>query len=213
MVKTNKTLYALGSSWPWGGELDLSKEKPYPTLIAEQLGYSLVNVSDPGSSISHLLLQAKKCIDEHRSPGIAVVFITEPDRELLFNFQGDPVKVKATRIEQPSKNYYKYIHTKYLAEFRANTIILAVQEMLLSAGITPIFLWGDTRIKVWYCDNTLDFYPDSALEIIGASGQKFDELRNKKNHYIWPNTAHPNQKGHAVIASKLVNYIKESGYE
>lgn len=204
-------LYVFGDSWPAGAELDLSKERTFGELVAEALNLEFCDYSAHSTSISHVVLQAKYCIERSNTndTSYALVFLTSPARDLIFSEDGEALEVEPTRAEAYSTRYYKFIYTDQLAEFRANTAILALQRMFKEANIIPVFIWGWDKVDLWQTVDRTKFYPTLAVDMFTKNFTSITALKNERNQYIWPNDGHPNQLGHACIAQNLVKFFKE----
>lgn len=206
-------LVVFGDSWPYGVELK-DNEKTFGELLHEKLGTrKFHNFSQEGTSIDHLVLQAKDFILNSKHKSIAIFFITNPIRYMTY----DDKKWKTIRPtgdkSAKTKLYYEYIQSDELDHHRANVSVLALQNMCKNCAniVQDFYLEGWTNINWSYPGiNKEKFLPKTALEMLEAKlNQRTNELiKNLNNPFIYPNKYHPNQKGHELIADELYDFIK-----
>ena len=48
-------LYTIGDSFTYGVELDKPEKQAWPRLVADRLGYKLVNLAKPGASNDYII--------------------------------------------------------------------------------------------------------------------------------------------------------------
>ena len=209
-----KRLVVFGDSWPYGAELKAG-EKTFGELLHEKLGTdSFVNCSQEGTSIDHLVLQLKQYMSKADvGTDIAVFFISNPIRYMIHK-EGNWDTIRPTGDKSMNTRfYYEYLQSDELDNHRANTCILALQNMCRYSTtiVKDIYLEGWSAIDWSYPSiNKQKFLPKSALQMFEANMNKqTNELvKNQRNPFIYPNKYHPNQKGHTLIAEELYKFAK-----
>jgi len=205
-------LVTFGDSWPYGAELK-SHEKTYGKVLSENLQCKFLNKAIGGSCIDSMVLQLKDFLAESYNPNTkicALFFITSLHRALLFNPQtNEPRSIYPMENHEDStiRNYFKYVHCSELHKFRANVAILALQKICKEYNI-------DDRYLIGWVDPALDYpgidkqkiFPQSAVEILGASADH-ECSTNYQHRYFYPNTDHPNEAGHKVIADWILEHL------
>jgi hypothetical protein len=215
--KRNRALVTFGDSWPAGAELN-GNEVPYGNVLSELLSYkTYTNMAQPATSNDHLILQMHSYIQhEHHNPLVetdAVFFITSPARTMVYGEHNTPVEIYPW--SDMSKGdvayyYYKYMQTPMLEWFRLNSSILALQQMCTTANINDYYVVGWSECKFDMSGINLSKIYKNGLttmsDWLGCNGDH-EFTQNSRNKYIYPNTDHPNQLGHNLIASKLSEWI------
>ncbi len=218
-----KKLLIFGDSWPQGSELR-SNQTPFGELLAQALDVPVMNFSLPSTSIPHLLLQLRQCIsgtDRQKIfeiPGSdAVFFLTSPDRDLMWSQNG----VKELHLNPNHPNdfdirWYSQFHTDQLASFRVNSSLLAIHQFCAHYHIRDHYIWGWERIKLWPEIDLNRFWRNgesTVLDLFGENdkisfnGSIDDYCNNRSNRFVYPNSGHPNQRGHQLIAKELLNWL------
>ena len=209
-----KRLVVFGDSWPYGAELKAG-EKTFGELLHEKLGTdSFVNCSQEGTSIDHLVVQLEQYMSQADvGTDIAVFFISNPIRYMIHK-KGNWDTIRPTGDKSMNTRfYYEYLQSDELDNHRANTCILALQNMCRYSTtiVKDIYLEGWSAIDWSYPSiNKQKFLPKSALQMFEANMNKqTNELvKNQRNPFIYPNKYHPNQKGHTLIAEELYKFVK-----
>ena len=207
-------LVVFGDSWPYGAELKAG-EKTFGELLHEKLGTdSFVNCSQEGTSIDHLVVQLEQYMSQADvGTDIAVFFISNPIRYMIHK-KGNWDTIRPTGDKSMNTRfYYEYLQSDELDNHRANTCILALQNMCRYSTtiVKDIYLEGWSAIDWSYPSiNKQKFLPKSALQMFEANMNKqTNELvKNQRNPFIYPNKYHPNQKGHTLIAEELYKFAK-----
>ena len=207
-------LVVFGDSWPYGAELKAG-EKTFGELLHEKLGTdSFVNCSQEGTSIDHLVVQLKQYMSKADvGTDIAVFFISNPIRYMIHR-KGNWDTIRPTGDKSMNTRfYYEYLQSDKLDNHRANTCILALQNMCRYSTtiVKDIYLEGWSAIDWSYPSiNKQKFLPKSALQMFEANmnNQTNELVKNQKNPFIYPNKYHPNQKGHTLIAEELYKFVK-----
>ena len=82
-------LYTIGDSFTYGAELDEPKKQAWPRLVADRLGYKLVNLAKPGASNDYIIRATVEFL-ETRTPDIAIIAWTTPHRLEIDEIQCTP---------------------------------------------------------------------------------------------------------------------------
>lgn len=195
-LQQNKLLI-FGDSWPWGAELDPT-EKPYGTLIAEYLKYSVSNYSKPATSIDHLPLQLFDAQQQELSlEGCKALFtLTSPSRRMYYQ-DGEYKEIQIRKSDTVSKSYYANQWSNEMDHYQTNLVVLSLQTMCKSLGIKDYYVSGFSHLTLDYPGiNKNKFYNEgqtSLAELVGMG-----TLETVK---------HPNQTQHQLIAEKLQAWI------
>ena len=204
-----------GDSWPFGAELDLTKEKPYGTLIAEYMNWPMSNYSKPATSIDHLPLQLLTAQSKELSlKGCKALFtLTSPSRSMYYE-DNEYKEIHLNNGDVISKNYYAYQWSNEMEKYKINLVMLSLQTMCKTLGIKDYYVCGLEPMDFIYPGIDLSKIYDegrsSLTMLLGVAREtpirEFYQI--KPNEYIWPNTNnHPNQQGHQLIAEKLQSWI------
>ena len=218
----NRCLLGFGDSWADGAGLNfLAGEKSYIRLLATQLGIDVYNCAQCSTGIPHLILQLKKFITStgynKNTQYHAVFFLSAIERDLCFDDLGNAQEMAPTHLE--CADYYAKYYTDYLAVFKLNTHLLALQQLCNYYDINDHYIFGWQTPKLWpeidrtrfwnhgeqsVLDLFLRDYPDEPKNII--------HLKENMNH-PWiiqlrdSGGGHPNQLGHEKIAQALVDWL------
>jgi lysophospholipase L1-like esterase len=71
-------LYTIGDSFTYGDELP-DRSKAWPCLVAEELGYTVDNLAQPGASNDYIVRTTVEYLDTH-TPDLVIIAWTTPDR-------------------------------------------------------------------------------------------------------------------------------------
>jgi hypothetical protein len=209
------TIITFGDSWPSGCELDLQKEKPYGKILAEKLNCEFENLAVGASSIDHMVWQLKNYATKKQisKNTLAIFFITSFHRFLYFQ-NAYPSEGMPRSDNVVSKMFYKYIYSEELAQHRANSSILAIQNICNHFQIHHRYIYGWEKPDLNYPGIEKDLiHPDLVCNWINVDssdlvlGRQGATIIN--NPYMAPNIDHPNQLGHKLIADKLYKWIFE----
>ena len=208
-----------GDSWANGDELDHSREKSYMKLLGEQFGVQVLNYAVSSSSIGHMLIQFQKFIATDYHPANryhAVFFVTAKERAFYFDDNDHTIKhTSPTSVVSFQEDaYYKY-YTDKLGDLNANRDIVGIQGLCRIYGIVDYWMLGWQKIPLWNVVDKGRFFalgdrPITTLFTSDGRIQPIIELVNpaNQNPYIWPNSGHPNQLGHQIIADAMAKIIK-----
>jgi lysophospholipase L1-like esterase len=72
-------LYTIGDSFTYGVELGEPEKQAWPRLVADRLGYELVNLANPGASNDYIIRTTVEFLKTH-SPDVAIIAWTTPHR-------------------------------------------------------------------------------------------------------------------------------------
>jgi hypothetical protein len=211
----SRYLVNFGDSWAYGSETKeypvRSVEQHYAQQLSDRTGRQLIDLSRPGTSISHLILQFQQFIQQYYQAGndyLAVFFITAQERQLVFDSQGIPQELHPSH--EWSKSYYRDIYTDQLGGFNLNTVLLALQRMSAHYQIDDRYLLGWQHPDLWPEVDRDRFYnraQSTALELLG-NNNIFDCGRNDNhNPNFIPDNGHPSAIGHTRIAWALHHWI------
>ena len=205
-------LLSFGDSWPNGAEL-LPGEQSYGDLIAQNLGLSHKNYSQPGTSIEKLVLQLKEAIQtEEVKNSLAIFTLTSPTRSMWVDTNCNYREIHVRGEDPVSRAYYRYMWSDELDYYRINTIVLALQRMCQQYLISDYYVRGITNVSLDYPGiDTSKIYKTSLTELLGCqipiNSINMDFCVDRQNQYIHPNVCHPNQRGHSRIATDLYEWI------
>jgi hypothetical protein len=220
-------LIVCGDSWSNGAELQ-DHEQTFGKLLSTKLNATLYNCSQDASSIPHLIIQLKQAISncDLTTPTKALFFLTSPDRDLIwsdtlprgsgFTVTHPPPHSKHEEIFlNPSdplhEHWYRTYYSNELSEFRSNTSLLSLQAICKHYNIQDYYIWGWTKFKLWDEVDRTKFYDNGATRVFDFFTN--DEtiypnpVYNASCKYIWPNSGHPNQLGHQLIADILYPWL------
>jgi hypothetical protein len=206
-------LIGFGDSWAHGSGLDLSKEKTYLQLAAEQLSVNFINCAEASSSIQHLVYQLNDFIStkyDAEKKYIAVFFVTA--RERTFFVDPDQNKIihsspcKTDFVEQ-ERCYYQHYTDQY-QDFVINISIAAIEHLCSVYNINHCYIPGWQAVDFWPSIDCKKFLFDNKHPVTKLFGQttNFTDLMNSECSLL-DHTGHPNQLGHQVIADALVKHI------
>lgn len=221
---TISKLLIFGDSWPFGAELRPS-QRPYGELLGQKFNVPIMNWSQASTSIPHMLLQLRMAVDGSNtqrrfdpSGSDAIFFLTSPDRDVMWDHRGDSKELHLSP-SHPSDvdiRWYSQFHTPELASFRVNSCLLAIQRFCELHAIRDHYIWGWQRIDLWPEIHTTRFWRNGGSTVldlfaendpISFNGTLNDYSANKSNRFIYPNSGHPNQRGHQLIADELHKWL------
>lgn len=211
-IEKIKRVVTFGDSWPDGCELKPG-EITYGRILANKLNCEFINMAQGATSIDHMVVQSKTYIQNNtdHTETLAVFFLTSYLRFLYF--ENNRPSGGVPRDDSPvSVAWYKYIHSEELAQHRANTCILALQNMCQQVGIIDRYICGWTRPDLSYPGiDSSKIHPELAINWINVDADDLSLGRQGKsirsNPYMMPNVDHPNQAGHHKIADVLYSWI------
>jgi hypothetical protein len=210
----SRYLVNFGDSWAYGVG---TKEYPvrdidlhYAQQLRQLTNRHLIDLSNPSTSISHLILQFQQFIQKYYQVGndyLAVFFITAQERQLAFDDQGVPRELHPSH--KWSKSYYRDIYTDTLGEFNLNTVLLILQSMSRHYQIDDRYLLGWQQPTLWPEVDRTRFYRQAhitAMELLGNTD--IIECGQNSNVNFIPGDGHPSVAGHTQIAQALCHWIQ-----
>jgi hypothetical protein len=230
-------LISCGDSWSAGAELQPGQQ-PFGELIAQQLGCNnFINQSLDASSISHLIVQLRQAIQQCQeqnldlSDTVAVFFLTSIDRDLIWSetlpkgtgFAGhydppyqQPEEILLNPNDPLHHHWYRTYHSDTLSMFRANTSLLALQQICQHHKIKDFYVWGWQTHQLWPEINMDRFYQKGQARAVDCFTDDKTvpvvEIKKLSPQYFWPNGSHPNQLGHKIIAENLAGWMTKILY-
>ena len=203
-------LVNFGDSWA-RGEGGTEREKyNYAQQLSLLTNRQLIDLSMPSASISHLVLQFQRFIQEHYQTGndyLAVFFITAQERQLVFDLQGRPQEVHPGNTVY--QKYYQTMYTDQLGSFTLNTILMTLQALSKYYGIDDRYLLGWQRPILWTEVDLTCFYRRAqitAMELLGNTN--IIECGQNGNLNFIPGDGHPSVAGHTHIAQTVYQWIQ-----
>lgn len=203
-----KNLVTLGDSWVYGDELgddDYRQQHIWPTLVARHFGLNLVNLGFNGESQQSSIWSMLWWLENHYVPDSMVLLaITQSWRVSWFraSHAHDPFPWSAhanivAPFDEPAYHELKKIHIGVSA---CDTLdrFNRQQTLLFFDGVCQMY-----RLPVRY----FDLYPDQG-DFFGSN-----HLFPGENATAWVGKnkkalGHPDEKGHSIIAEKLIDSIK-----
>lgn len=210
-------LMVFGDSWAWGSELG-PDEMPFGQLLAMRMGSAYKNFSECSTSIPHLILQFRDAVEYlgDELPGtLCLFFLSSPHRDLLWDSSKEPkeLHINPSHPDDTDVLWYSKIHTNELATYRINTTLLALMNLCAQHKVIDRYVWGWETIELWPeipRDRFYDLGRSTVLDMFDdiPDAQDINDYASRKNNlYIYPNSGHPNQLGHRLIAEKLHDWI------
>ena len=206
----SRYLVNFGDSWA-RGEGGTEREKyNYSRQLSLLTNRQLIDLSMPSASISHLVLQFQRFIQEHYQTGndyLAVFFITAQERQLVFDSQGRPQEVHPRNTVY--QKYYQTMYTDQLGSFTLNTILMTLQALSKYYGIDDRYLLGWQLPILWTEVDLTRFYSQAqitAMELLGNTD--IIECGQNGNLNFIPGDGHPSIAGHTHIAQTVYQWIQ-----
>lgn len=211
-------IFVFGDSWTWGAELQ-PHELNYGQWLSQMLATPVQNYSASSTSIPHLLLQLRAAMSTQSLRGsCAIFFLSSPDRDLIWRRNGvKELHLNPSHPTDEDVRWYSQFHTAELASFRVNSSILALQKMCEVHGIQDRYIWGWQRTELWPeidhsriwrqgQDTIFDLFVEN--DTAEFNGTWLDYVY-RPNSWVWPNSGHPNQAGHELIARELQSWLQQ----
>lgn len=206
-------LIVYGDSWPFGSGLDNPCNEAFPFLLGKHLNLNVLNCSVPATSIDHLVFYFLKNYKEKNfKENDRVLFcLTGQARALRFDENNKPRELHPRGASEFEKAYYKYVHSKTLAEYNLQKNILFCKLLCDSINLKSFFIsnWEPIPADIY---GDCNFYPLSLLGILHP--ERNHELEDKDGiSKLWDTSPymfkhrHPNAAGHQKIANELAKWI------
>lgn len=202
-------LINFGDSWAHGEASVRDFDLYYAAQLSALTARKLIDLSQPSTSVSHMILQFQRFIQEYYQPGndyLAIFFITAQERQLAFDTNGIPQEIHPSKLQYCS--YYKSVYTDHLGKFILNTSILSLQAMSKHYQIDDRYLLGWQQPTLWPEINVDRFYRNAetnAITLLGA--HQIENLGRDNNPNFIENNGHPSAKGHTKIAQALNQWL------
>jgi phage anti-repressor protein len=206
-------LYAVGDSFTYGQELPNPEQQAWPVLLADRLGYRLINDGRPGVGNEYIVKQTIKAVAKHK-PKLVVVAWTSCGRQEHADEHGvyDVWPGCSSRVfdEDPKLQYrkelIKYITVNNNAEHeyrRWLRQVILLQSFLQNHGIEYIMcnvFDNQHRFGKYYKDNQGYYELIDHTKFVGWPTDGFVEWAYDTPH--GPG-GHPLEQGHKQIAEKI----------
>jgi len=211
-------LVTFGASWPAGAELK-NRTQAFGYLLAKMLNAPVYkNCAIDATSNDRMILQLQEYILNNASvtDHVAIFFITSPSRHLHLDYKGNikELKVPPLGFESTSDpvvdNWYRYFQSDAFDYFNLYKTLLSLQRICEQYQIRDYYLSGSTNIHPRNIDrpgvDMKKIFPTTCAKMFGLKNQvEFNDT--EQNQYIYPNTSHPNEQGHLLIANHLYQWI------
>ncbi len=212
-----------GDSWVSGDELE-NKENSFPNLLGAK------NLGKSGSSIPGLI---QSFYESEKDFDTAIFCLTEPSRLIYFEDSNSYYDIQCGNKNHPLFETHQQLmamSTDYDQDMKVSQTCYILYKWCLDLQITPYFinLWTSQLAEsyVWSLINKEAFLlpiTNNLVKLLFDTQNFFPETddakdwghwrttRNKDFHtFIYPNTGHPNIKGHQIFANWFKNKINKS---
>jgi hypothetical protein len=210
-------IISCGCSWAEGAEL-VDNERPFGDLVAKQLGARHYPQGESAASIPHVILQLRSALDsiDDAKGTVVLLLLPGPDRDLMWSctrprgtgfMKFDPPPYDKPRSiflngnDPLHKDWFRDYHSPELAQYRANTVILALQQICHYHDLIDYYAWAYDRVDLWPEIDTTRFYGQGKLIM-----RDDIFLSTKKNH----NIKHPDQFQHQLMADRFIEMIQNN---
>jgi hypothetical protein len=206
-------LLIFGDSWAAGSELSVGQQT-FGKLLAGKLNRQYLNFAIASSAIPNLVTQIKHAVSAADTGRMAIFFLSSPDRDFIYDQQGNHQQIYASDDTEINRWWYRHVYSEHLAEFRINTVLLALRQICEIHDIDDRYIWGWEKVDLWPEIDHSRFFERGAKTCLDL----FDDVRhhgindyanNPQNLYVSPNICHPNQLGHEKIADALYEWIEK----
>jgi len=208
-----KLIYAIGDSFTYGQELPDPATQAWPVLLAERLGYRLVNHGTPGVGNEFIVKQTIKAVAKHK-PELVVIAWTSCGRQEHADewgvydiwpgcnsrvFDQDPVleyrkePIKYITINNNAEHEYR----RWLRQ------VVLLQSFLQNHGIEYIMcnaFDNQHRFGKYYKDNQGYYDLIDDTKFVGWPNDGMVEWAHNTPH---GSGGHPLEQGHKQIAEKI----------
>lgn len=212
-------LLIFGDSFPAGAELNDLNDR-FPVLIAKQLNRNLIDFSQGGTSIEHMVWQLMHFLKNNTigDDCIALVCLTDPSRTLYFK-DDELVELTPHTAGQVAEAYFKYIYSSNLEKFNWERNIGYMNYACAANNIKAFFInnWSHPYnlsdiVERSYNHSICEMLGSNLREWDGRPGTNpFDLERKTKNNKYFSGKYHPNVEGHKLIAQRIVEWIESNG--
>ena len=207
-----KVLFTYGCSFTQGVELKEREKTSWPALLADKMGYRLVNRAYGGASNQRniRLLIEDLALSE---PDYVIFQITDEQRMELCRTDGTPYRFGAhLSIVNADKFLNRYIYYRYLNEnFLINRMldeVLIVQKLLMNKPFKIFFGMPYKEKLERYHNMYLKYHKNliDADKMIGWPEHSFRTLTQYK--FPYGPLDHPLEKAHEFFANYLYDVVR-----
>ena len=212
-------LLVFGDSFPAGAELEDLNDR-FPVLIARDTHRNLLDFSEGGTSIDHMVLRLMNYLKNNTpsKDSIALFCLTDPSRTLYFDGE-TPTELTPHTNSAVSNAYIKYIYSDNLEKFNWEKNVGYLDYACRAHNIKAFFI---NNWKHPYSLNSIvqHSYNQSICELLGSSLREwdgcpghnpFDVERTLVPNKYFSGKYHPNAQGHKLIAQRIVEWIESNG--
>jgi hypothetical protein len=221
-----RLLVAFGDSWTFGSELDLPRQQPWPTHLAEKLSAEAINLGTPASGIEHTLVKLFDWIgtsgNYNNYKKIFMVGLSGTTRYLTYSNQlkefvnitpeanyrtgnihvsGCPPEV-VSNFGTLSGEMYRIVESHEYNQYIATKTVFAFQNYCAQNNIDVLFFSYFDLAQVDYrvVDSRI-IYPTTITKAL--TGQEYSLPDICQHPYFVGKLFHPNADGHKQIAQIL----------
>jgi lysophospholipase L1-like esterase len=210
-----KTLYTIGDSFTYGQELPNPEKQAWPVLLADNLGYRLINEGSPGVGNEYIVKQTVKAVAKHK-PDLVVIGWTSCGRQEYADKWGvydiwPGCNSRTFSEDRSGKLEYRHELIKYISKH--NNDIHEYRRWLRQVILLQSFLQNH-KIDYIMC-NVFD--NQQRFDKYYKDNQGYYELVDHTKFVGWPNDGfvewaygtphgsggHPLEQGHKQIAEKI----------
>jgi hypothetical protein len=225
---TDKQLLVFGDSWPAAVKIE-DKGLSFPSLIAKQLNYKLVNLAEPATSIEHAVMALMHFLENRYTANnqYTVLFcLTDPSRNMAWEPDNDFIpdskefwapscftrEMQINNERDISKIYFKHIHSNRYELYNYFKNLIFVKSLCQQFNINLFFVNNFNHQKMSFnLLSDVKIYDKTLREICqvdnySESDNPIQSIMYNNNTYVEAN-GHPTIKGHQLIAETLSAWI------
>jgi hypothetical protein len=203
-------LIVFGDSWPAGVGAVNPAEDGFASLLGKKLNRSVINLSQPATSISHATWQLINFLKDYTPDQYndKILFcLTGKTRSWHFK-NNEILELHPTRVDMANKVYYSYVHSEELSNAERDKNIILVESLCQRFSLPVYFVVNWDEQPVHQLINLNNFYPTSLLNLFNLDNLPEEKFTSDYINNIYMTQFHPNNLGHQVIADALFNWIK-----
>ena len=205
-------IYFNGCSYTWGDELDNALQSRFSKLVCNHFNAEEINLSYSGKSNDAII---RECLSDDNHYDLAIISSTIPSRTEYYDETWKTVNVPKRLFSYKQEEFEDAIK-KSLSEGSIKKSVSDHLEYWLYYYRNIVNdTYNQNKDMIFY--KTIKSYYNSKnipliiLTIYKSSKMNYDiNMSDKK--YPKAKRQHPNEIGHEVIASDLINIIKSRGY-
>lgn len=219
-------LVAFGDSWTFGSELDLPRQQPWPTHLAEKLSAEVINLGTPASGIEHTLVKLFDWIGTSGNYSdykkIFMVGLSGTTRYLTYsnrleefvnitpeaNYRTGNIHVSGRPPEVISDfstlsgEMYRMVESPEYNQYIATKTVFAFQNYCRQHNIDVLFFSYFDQAQVDHrVVDVKNIYPVTMTKAITGQEYRLPDIR--QHPYFAGKLFHPNADGHKQIAQIL----------